>query len=147
MIFKNRHRILSATILIAVLAAQARDEELELHTAVGIRHGLTRTEIEEINLHVRDDGFKVQRFARQDEPPVKLSQYQSYVVEWERIRDWFAENVDVSRPLSDELRARLRETILEHEVSRDLDLDRVAPRGVRVASDSGADRGRHGSTG
>ena len=39
-------------LVIAVLAAQARDEELELHTTVGLRHGLTREEIEEINLHV-----------------------------------------------------------------------------------------------
>lgn len=39
-------------MIIAVLAAQARAEELELHTAVGLRHGLGRTEIEEINLHV-----------------------------------------------------------------------------------------------
>lgn len=38
--------------IIAVLAAQARDEELELHTANGLRHGLTRIEIEEILLHV-----------------------------------------------------------------------------------------------
>ena len=39
-------------MIIAVLAAQARDEELELHTRVGLRHGLSRTEIEEINLHI-----------------------------------------------------------------------------------------------
>ena len=39
-------------MIIAVLAAQARNEELELHTAVGLRHGLTRAEIEEINLHI-----------------------------------------------------------------------------------------------
>ena len=39
-------------MIIAVLAAQARAEELELHTAIGLRHGLSRTEIEEINLHI-----------------------------------------------------------------------------------------------
>lgn len=39
-------------MIISVLAAQARDEELVLHTGIGLRHGLTRTEIEEINLHV-----------------------------------------------------------------------------------------------
>lgn len=39
-------------MIIAVLAAQARDEELVLHTGIGLRHGLTRAEIEEINLHV-----------------------------------------------------------------------------------------------
>lgn len=39
-------------MIISVLAAQARDEELELHTGVGLLHGLTRNEIEEINLHV-----------------------------------------------------------------------------------------------
>jgi 4-carboxymuconolactone decarboxylase len=39
-------------MIIAVLAAQSRDEELVLHTGVGLRHGLIRTEIEEINLHV-----------------------------------------------------------------------------------------------
>lgn len=39
-------------MIIAVLAAQSRDEELVLHTGIGLRHGLTRAEIEEINLHV-----------------------------------------------------------------------------------------------
>lgn len=39
-------------MIIAVLAAQSRAEELELHTAVGLRHGLSRTEIEEVNLHI-----------------------------------------------------------------------------------------------
>lgn len=39
-------------MIIAVLAAQARDEELELHVQVGLNNGLTRTEIEEVNLHV-----------------------------------------------------------------------------------------------
>jgi 4-carboxymuconolactone decarboxylase len=35
-------------IVISTLAAQARDEELELHTEIGVRNGLTRAEIEEI---------------------------------------------------------------------------------------------------
>jgi 4-carboxymuconolactone decarboxylase len=39
-------------MVIAVLAAQARDDELSLHTRIGLQHGLSRTEIEEINLHV-----------------------------------------------------------------------------------------------
>ncbi len=39
-------------IVISTLAAQSRDEELELHTRIGLRHGLTATEIEEINLHI-----------------------------------------------------------------------------------------------
>lgn len=39
-------------MIIAVLAAQSRDEELVLHTGIGLRHGLSRAEIEEINLHV-----------------------------------------------------------------------------------------------
>lgn len=39
-------------MIISVLATQARDEELVLHTTVGLRHGLTRSEIEEINLHI-----------------------------------------------------------------------------------------------
>jgi len=39
-------------MIIAVLAAQARDEELVLHTGIGLGHGLTRAEIEEINLHI-----------------------------------------------------------------------------------------------
>jgi 4-carboxymuconolactone decarboxylase len=39
-------------LVISVLAAQARDEELEVHTQIGIRNGLKRTEIEEILLHV-----------------------------------------------------------------------------------------------
>ena len=39
-------------LVLSVLAAQARDEELELHTQVGLHHGLTRVEIEEVLLHV-----------------------------------------------------------------------------------------------
>src|SRR5262249_16621263 len=39
-------------LVISVLAAQARDEELESHTRIGLRNGLTRIEIEEILLHV-----------------------------------------------------------------------------------------------
>ncbi|MET0852313.1 MAG: carboxymuconolactone decarboxylase family protein [Candidatus Rokuibacteriota bacterium] len=39
-------------LVLSVLAAQARDEELELHTQVALHHGLTRPEIEEILLHV-----------------------------------------------------------------------------------------------
>lgn len=39
-------------MVIAVLAAQAREDELEAHTRNGLRHGLTRNEIEEILLHV-----------------------------------------------------------------------------------------------
>ena len=35
-------------IVVSTLAAQARDEELELHTGVALRNGLTRTEIEEL---------------------------------------------------------------------------------------------------
>ncbi|MFI4976135.1 MAG: carboxymuconolactone decarboxylase family protein [Caulobacterales bacterium] len=39
-------------LVISVLAAQTRDEELEAHTGNGLRNGLTREEIEEILLHV-----------------------------------------------------------------------------------------------
>ncbi len=39
-------------LVISVLATQARDEELELHTQVGLHHGLRRSEIEELLLHV-----------------------------------------------------------------------------------------------
>ena len=39
-------------LIIAALATQARDEELVVHTEIGIRHGLTRSEIEEILPHV-----------------------------------------------------------------------------------------------
>jgi alkylhydroperoxidase/carboxymuconolactone decarboxylase family protein YurZ len=39
-------------LVISLLAAQARDEELVLHTGIGLRNGLTREEIEEILLHV-----------------------------------------------------------------------------------------------
>ena len=39
-------------MVIATLGAQARDDELVLHTQVGLRNGLTRTEIEEVLLHV-----------------------------------------------------------------------------------------------
>ena len=39
-------------LVISVLAAQARDEELVAHTGNGLRNGLTPTEIEEILLHV-----------------------------------------------------------------------------------------------
>jgi 4-carboxymuconolactone decarboxylase len=38
--------------IVAVLAAQARGEELEAHVRIGLRHGLTRSEIEEILLHI-----------------------------------------------------------------------------------------------
>ena len=38
--------------IISVLGAQARDDELEVHTEVGLRHGLTRVEIEELLLHI-----------------------------------------------------------------------------------------------
>jgi len=38
--------------VISALAAQAREDELELHTQIGLRHGLEATEIEEILLHV-----------------------------------------------------------------------------------------------
>jgi len=41
-----------SVVVISVLAATARDEELEAHVGVGLNHGLTRTEIEELNLHV-----------------------------------------------------------------------------------------------
>ena len=37
-----------SVIVVSTLAAQARDEELELHTGVALRNGLTRTEIEEL---------------------------------------------------------------------------------------------------
>ena len=39
-------------LVISALAAQGRDEELVQHTQIGLRHGLTRIEIEEIVLHV-----------------------------------------------------------------------------------------------
>lgn len=39
-------------LVISVLAAQARDEELVAHTRIGLRNGLTQAEIEEILLHV-----------------------------------------------------------------------------------------------
>ena len=39
-------------LVISVLAAQARDEELEAHTGNGLRNGLRPDEIEEILLHV-----------------------------------------------------------------------------------------------
>jgi 4-carboxymuconolactone decarboxylase len=39
-------------LVISVLAAQARDEELVIHTRNGLRNGLKREEIEEVLLHV-----------------------------------------------------------------------------------------------
>ena len=39
-------------LVISVLAAQARDEELEAHTGIGLQNGLKPEEIEEILLHV-----------------------------------------------------------------------------------------------
>ncbi len=39
-------------LVISVLAAQARDEELEAHTGNGLRNGLTPEEIREVLLHV-----------------------------------------------------------------------------------------------
>jgi 4-carboxymuconolactone decarboxylase len=38
--------------VISVLCAQAREDELVLHTQIGLRNGLAQTEIEEILLHV-----------------------------------------------------------------------------------------------
>ena len=39
-------------LVISALAAQARDEELVAHTKIGLRHGLTPTEVEEILPHI-----------------------------------------------------------------------------------------------
>lgn len=39
-------------LIVSALAAQARDEELVVHTEIGLRHGLTRIEIEEILPHI-----------------------------------------------------------------------------------------------
>jgi 4-carboxymuconolactone decarboxylase len=39
-------------LVISVLAAQARDDELEAHTGIGLTTGLKREEIEEVLLHV-----------------------------------------------------------------------------------------------
>lgn len=39
-------------LVVSVLMAQARDEELIAHTQIGLRNGLTKTEIEEVLLHV-----------------------------------------------------------------------------------------------
>jgi len=39
-------------VVVSVLMAQARDEELELHVANALNHGMTRTEIDELLLHV-----------------------------------------------------------------------------------------------
>jgi 4-carboxymuconolactone decarboxylase len=39
-------------MVISVLCAQARDDELVLHTQVGLRNGLTQIEIEEVLLHI-----------------------------------------------------------------------------------------------
>jgi alkylhydroperoxidase/carboxymuconolactone decarboxylase family protein YurZ len=46
------HRRDRSLLVISVLAAQARDEELEAHTGNGLRNGLKPDEIEEILLHV-----------------------------------------------------------------------------------------------
>lgn len=39
-------------VVVSVLMAQARDEELELHVANAVRHGMAREEIDELLLHV-----------------------------------------------------------------------------------------------
>lgn len=39
-------------LVVSTLATQARDDELSAHTQIGLRHGLTRIEIEEILPHV-----------------------------------------------------------------------------------------------
>jgi len=39
-------------VVVSVLMAQARDEELELHVANALNHGMTRTEVDELLLHV-----------------------------------------------------------------------------------------------
>lgn len=39
-------------VVVSVLMAQARDEELELHVGNALRHGMTRDEVDELLLHV-----------------------------------------------------------------------------------------------
>ncbi|MEZ5232771.1 MAG: carboxymuconolactone decarboxylase family protein [Acidimicrobiales bacterium] len=39
-------------VVVSVLMAQARDEELELHVANAVRHGMAREEVDELLLHV-----------------------------------------------------------------------------------------------
>src|SRR5262245_39372032 len=39
-------------LVISALAAQARDEELVIHTRIGLRNGLKQAEIEELLLHI-----------------------------------------------------------------------------------------------
>lgn len=39
-------------VVVSVLMAQARDEELELHVANALTHGMTRSEVDELLLHV-----------------------------------------------------------------------------------------------
>ncbi|MFM7536912.1 MAG: carboxymuconolactone decarboxylase family protein [Acidimicrobiales bacterium] len=39
-------------VVVSVLMAQARDEELEAHIGIGLNHGLTRTEVDELLLQV-----------------------------------------------------------------------------------------------
>lgn len=39
-------------VVVSVLMAQARDEELELHVANALNHGMTRVEVDELLLHV-----------------------------------------------------------------------------------------------
>jgi 4-carboxymuconolactone decarboxylase len=39
-------------LVLSLLSTQARGEELEMHTQVGLHHGLTREEIEEIMVHM-----------------------------------------------------------------------------------------------
>ena len=61
------------------LTIDRRDEELVLHTEIGMRHGLSRTEIEEINLHIATyAGFpaamaaSMEAFAGPFSPPIRI---------------------------------------------------------------------------
>jgi len=69
--------------------------------------------IEELNLRVRDDQFKVRRVVRETTSPAPLSDYSRRLVAKARVQDWMAEHLRRAEPLPDVLAERLRNALLE----------------------------------
>jgi len=77
-------------------------------------------QIEELELHVLDDIFKVRRVVRIEEAPVSLMEYRRHTIAYEHLREWYADNIRVATPISETLSQRLREAILAHPIHADL---------------------------
>lgn len=81
--------------------------------------------IEEINQPVRDEFFKIRRVDRVAEAPVPLTEYRTTVLSREELRDWFSTKSHSAPPMAQQLRERLRDTLLEHQFDEQWDEDAV----------------------